>query len=278
MTKVGVASLLVAGGFFCAANLHAARNPEKSTAGDYACSFSALSSYQAPNTSTAVNVGGIFTVAIDKQGTITPGTEVISVDDGGNGSAVCRYDGGSGDVATPPSNGGQGTATFNFTPANGNSNLCPSGSATLKFVPVEDGLQFLYTNSSGFTGNGGCGLAGAPNAGDGDGFKCTYDARSGGKQGSGLSAITFVPSLTKNENPRLASAGGVESYSGMLCPVVGLVGVGLYFHQTLKGNWAVIIPNPPSCPESPFEQVDFVTTKTEILITAPGISNAKCSP
>jgi hypothetical protein len=39
--------------------------------GTYSCGFDSASGYQAPGTNTSVEVGGVFTIAVDKTGAIT---------------------------------------------------------------------------------------------------------------------------------------------------------------------------------------------------------------
>ena len=130
----------------------------RAVAGTYSCGFDSLSGYVAPGINKSVNVGGVFTLTIDNHGAITQGDATLSVDDGGLGSAVCSYASGAGSVGTAPFTGNFGDAALTYTADNANSSLCPSGNASMTFGPVDNGLKFIYSNSSGFTGQGTCGV------------------------------------------------------------------------------------------------------------------------
>lgn len=203
--------------------------PVKSAvAGTYSCGFDAPSGYQAPGTNANVNVGGVFTLTIDSQGTITQGSETLSVDDGGLGPAVCNYGSGGGAISTAFFTGSLGRASLTYQSDNGNSNLCPSGDASIKFAPVSDGLKFIYTNSSGFTGQGTCGVAGPPPS---PGFICNYAVKTDKGTGTGMGGVVFSPALNKKPsvlNMRLTAIFGLDTYPNGLCAIYGPVGFSLY--------------------------------------------------
>ena len=251
----------------------------RAVAGSYSCGFDSLSGYVAPGTGESVHVGGVFTLTIDVHGAITKSDATLSVDDGGDGPAVCGYASGAGNVGTAPFTGEFGAATLTYQAANANSSLCPSGNASMTFGPVNDGLKFIYTNSSGFTGQGSCGVAAVPPS---PSFTCNYNV-IGEAGGTGLASVFFSPRLNQKAtvlNLRSTFVGGTESYPAQICPFFGLFGTSLYptGGGANKGQWAVLTLEPQACPVTPFRQVNFATTATTILITAPGISSATCQP
>src|SRR5580704_4141476 len=81
-------------------------------AGTYSCGFDSASGYQAPGTNASVEVGGVFTIAVDKAGAITQGSADFAVDDGGAGPAVCSYPSGNGSISLEPLLGSLGSATL----------------------------------------------------------------------------------------------------------------------------------------------------------------------
>src|SRR5258708_31209448 len=92
----------------------------KAVAGSYSCGFDSLSGYIAPGTSESVHVGGVFTLTIDAHGAITKSDATLSVDDGGDGPAVCGYASGAGNVGTAPFTGEFGAATLTYQADNAN--------------------------------------------------------------------------------------------------------------------------------------------------------------
>jgi len=272
--------------FMAAVGVSAAGKPEskvgalRAVAGSYACGFDSISGYVASGTSQSVHVGGVFTLTIDNNGAITQSDATLSVDDGGNGPAVCSYASGAGSVGTAPFTGNFGDAALTYQADNANSSLCPSGNASITFGPVDNGLKFVYNNSSGFTGQGTCGVSAAPPS---PMFTCSYNI-SGEAGGAGMAFVNFTPRLNQKPNPipansRWTSLGGIEIYPTQICPFFGFFGVSLYPSGGAgKGKWAVLAAEPQTCPKTPFGDVSFATTDTTILITAPGISSAVCEP
>jgi hypothetical protein len=163
--------------------------------GTYSSGFDATG-YQAPGTNTDVDVGGVFTLTIDGKGNIAQSNATLSVDDGGQGPAVCNYASGAGQVTTLPYTGTLGSASFNYQADQGNSSLCPPSDASLTFGYGPNGLACTYTSSSGFIGHGICELAATPSAGS---FDCSYTAKGDKGTGSGLGSVVFSPHL--NQKP-----------------------------------------------------------------------------
>jgi hypothetical protein len=250
----------------------------RAVAGSYSCGFDSPTGYVAPGTSESVHVGGVFTLTIDNHGAITQSDATLSVDDGGAGPAVCSYASGAGSVGTAPFTGNFGDATLTYQADNANSSLCPSGNASMTFGPVDNGLKFIYSNTSGFTGQGTCGVSAAP---PGPMFTCSYNV-SGEAGGTGLAFVNFSPRLNQKPNPfppntRWTFIGGIEVYPTQICPFFGFLGVSIYpSGGANKGKWGAVAAEPLDCPTTPFGQVNFATTDTTILITAPGISSAVC--
>ena len=245
-------------------------------AGTYSCGFDSFAGYQAPGTNSTVDVGGVFTLTIDSQGTIVKSDATLSVADGGAGPAVCKYGSGSGKIDTAPFTGSLGTAALTYAAANSNSALCPSGDASITFGAVIDGLKFIYTSSSGFTGHGSCGVAAPPTA---KSFTCNYNVKSGKEPGDGVGVGTVIitPSLREKTIFRLSAILGIEKFSGTVCPFFGPLGFAGFAPN--RGSWLVQpVLEPPDCPATPFAQVNFTTDATTIFITAPGISSASCAP
>lgn len=259
-----------------------AKTPLTSLAGDYACGFDSSSDYQAPGTTSSVNVGGIFKITIGKDGMVTGGDSAntaatFSIDDGGAGPAVCTYSSVSGAINAPPFLGVLGDASLNFQPANGNSPLCPPGDGTIAFGPTTDGLKFSYTNTSGFVGQGSCQIAAAPSA---QSFQCTYTAKQKGlADGAGLGWVAFFPKLNEPifPLPHLTLINGREDFASQKCPFVASGGTILIANT---GTWQMTPPVDavPPCPATLFQNVRFTTGPKRIFITAPGISHAQCDP
>ncbi len=242
--------------------------------GTYSCGFDSASGYQAPNTSVSVEVGGVFTIAVDKTGAITQGSADFSVDDGGMGPAVCSYPSGTGLISLQPLLGSLGSATLNLVADNTNSTLCPTGNGSLTFSPTSDGLQFVYTNGAGFVGHGTCGLAAIPSANQ---FQCAYTAKSTTLgTGSGVGTVFFAPKLKDFVISGFAAIYGTDVYASMTCPYLGPVGVAGFVISA--GGWNAPATVPAGCPTTPFQNVNFRTTAKTIIVTAPGLQNVTCSP
>src|SRR5262249_53554454 len=126
---------------------------QRSAAGTYSCGFESTSGYVAPGTSSSALVSGGFTLTLGKDGSFSQGATRLSVSDEGAGPAICDYDAGAGQLTQAPLAGRLGLATSSVAAQAANSALCPSGDATLSFVPAAAGLQFAYSNSSGFVGH-----------------------------------------------------------------------------------------------------------------------------
>jgi len=192
---------------------------------------------------------------------------------------VCNYGSGAGNVGGNNAlNGNFDDATLTYAADNANSSLCPSGNASLTLDPVDNGLKFIYSNSSEFTGQGTCGLSAVPTA---SAFTCSYNINRGG---AGMGLVGFFPRLNQKPNPippnsRATYIGGLDSYPTQICPFFGILGFSLFpVGGANKGQWTVAAPPFPNCPLTPFGEVKFTTTATTIFITAPGISSADCAP
>jgi hypothetical protein len=262
-----------------AARAESAEDAAKATAltavaGTFSCGFDAASGYQAPGTNASVDVGGIFSITIGKDGSVSDSTATLSVDDGGAGPAVCTYASGTGLVSTPPFVGSLGSSTLNLQADSANSPLCPPGDGSLSFSSTTDGLQFIYTNAAGFVGHGSCGLAAVPKAAS---FQCTYSAKNATLgNGSGSGTVFFAPKLTEPSLARFAAIAGKDVYPSLSCPYVGPVGVVLFVVSA--GGWNSPTTAPQGCPATPFENVSFRTTAKTIIVTAPGLANVSCEP
>jgi hypothetical protein len=249
---------------------------KSAVAGSYSCGFDSSAGYQAPGTNSSVDVGGVFTLTFDSSGTISKSDATLSVDDGGAGPAVCNYGSGSGKIDTAPFTGRFGKASLTYQAANGNSAQCPSGDASMTFGPVSDGLKFIYTSSSGFTGHGSCRVAAPPTA---KAFTCNYNVKNGAepRDGVGLGTVFISPTLNQKAVARVAIIIGTEDYPGKPCPFWGPIGFAAYAPNS--GAWIFqTFVELPDCPKTHFGQVTFTTNATTIFITAPGISSASCAP
>jgi hypothetical protein len=242
----------------------------------YACGFDS-SGYTAPGTNTPVNVGGVFTMTIAGDA-VTASDATLSVDNGGEGPAVCTYSSGTGSVVSSGQN--SQNASITYQPANDNSSLCPADSASLTLTPTSSGLSFTYMNADGFEGHGTCGIADAPSSPN---FTCKYTVNNDKGPAAGATTITLKPPLNEKAklNAHLAVTFGLENYPKFICPTIGIFGSATYPLSAKKpnnGNWGVLIYSAPDCPTSPFSKVDFTTSATTIMITAPGLSNPTCTP
>lgn len=278
LVALALVSILLAGPAVNAASDSESNNAavKSAVAGNYSCGFDSFAAYQAPGTNTSVNVGGVFTLTIDNQGMITKSDATLSVDDGGAGPAVCKYGSGAGKIDTAAFTGGFGKASLSYQAANANSVLCPSDDASITFSPVSDGLKFIYTNSSGFTGQGSCAVAAPPTSRS---FTCNYNVKSGDDPGVGvgLSTVIFSPSLNQKTLIRVSAVWGTETYPSKTCPFFAPIGLAPYIPNS--GAWIQLaVIELPNCPSTHFKQVSFTTNSSTISITAPGISSASCAP
>jgi hypothetical protein len=240
----------------------------------YACSLDS-SGYTAPGTNMPVDVGGVFTMTIAGV-RVVRSDATLSVSDGGQGPAVCTYSSGTGSVQANAADSNIQNASISYQPDNQNSSLCPSASASLSFSGSSDGLSFIYTNSDGFIGHGTCGIAGVPS---GSTYSCNYTVKNDKGTGAGLGNIKFDPALSLGAkgNTRNAYGVGGETYPGLLCPTFG-GGFAIFPlpGKRTSGSWGIFAGAPPGCPVWAFNKIDFTSTTTTILITAPGISAATC--
>jgi hypothetical protein len=108
VTLASLSILLIAG---ARASASGGFNPGgvAASAGSYSCGFDSTG-YEAPGTDTDVAVGGVFTLTIGRSGTISQGDFTMSVDDGGAGPAICKYQSGAGQITTVPYIGDLGVA------------------------------------------------------------------------------------------------------------------------------------------------------------------------
>jgi hypothetical protein len=254
-----------------------AAQPASSGTQNYSCSFDSNGNV-APGTDEGVHVGGIFTLTI-RGASITGSNAILSVDDGGDGPAVCEYQGGKGAIATAKR--GADSASLSYESDGSNSTLCPSGSATLSLLRGSDGMTFVYSNESGFSGSGTCAIAGAPEPSQ---FSCKYDIKNAVGTGSGVGGIVIYPPLNQAVQPgKQRSAVGIviaDNYSSphLVCPYFGAGGIANYPLPNMPnmGEWTLTGKSFPGCPASPFFDVHFETAGNTIKITAPGISNPVC--
>lgn len=239
----------------------------------YSCGFDS-SGYTAPGTNQSVNVGGVFTLTING-GSVANSTATLSVDDGGDGPAVCQYSSGNGSIEDGSPSPSFNLATLEYQAANDNSPLCPPGDASLAFMPVSNGLKFIYTNSAGFVGNGNCEVAGTPPPVP---YACSYTVKNSTGTAAGQSLIVINPPFSEQSAKRTALAFGVEAYPNLPCPFLGSGPVTYPSGgQPNQGSWQLTLANPLSgCPKSPLESVNFTTGASAIFITAPGISQSSC--
>jgi hypothetical protein len=273
---VSLASLAILLAMVAAARADSDSSPAAKLAvqGTYSCGFDSASGYQAPGTNSSVEVGGVFTIAVDKTGAITQGSADFSVDDGGMGPAVCSYPSGTGSISLQPLLGSLGSATLNLVADNKNSTLCPPGNGSLAFSPTSDGLQFIYTNGAGFVGHGTCGLAAVPAANQ---FQCTYTAKNTALgNGAGVGTVFFAPKLKDFALSGFAAIYGKDIYPSISCPYAGPVGVAFFLISA--GGWNAPAPVAAGCPTTPFENVNLRTNAKTIIVTAPGLANVTCSP
>ena len=252
----------------------AAGSSRNSLRGKYGCQFDSSSpGYAAPGTNESVHVGGIFTLVIDKAGTITQSNAVLSVDDGGAGPAFCVYQSGTGQIADA-GNGlaGLKSAAISYQAAANNPALCPASVVSLMLNRTSKELVFVYSNSSGIVGSGSCGQQTAgPTI---RAIACAYQI----KGGAGVAVVGFNPALA----PSKPGSGGVSAIETdvednlKLCPFSG---VGTYKAQAADGLWTAILGPPrPGCSGPVIDAVSWVYKGDTIAIIAPGIVNASCQP
>jgi hypothetical protein len=246
--------------------------------GNYSCGFDSAG-YTPTDSQESVNVSGIFSLAIIGS-SVTQSAATLSVSDGGAGTAVCTYASGNGSIANDPSLAGYDTATLTYEPSNTNSPLCPPGNATLTLTPVNDGINFAYTNAAGFIGNGTCGPAGAPIVST---FACRYMINNQKSVGSGAgeTGVAIVPPLTDPVSGQRQVAGlTLDVYQQKTqCPYL-LSGTAVYpvaLDEPTQGEWQIGGPTLPGCPVvPPMGEVNFTTTKDTILVTSPQVSSVVC--
>ena len=239
-------------------------------AGDYACGFDGDSGYLPPGANSAVEVGGIFSLTIDKSGALSASAATLSIGDAETGT-VCKYGSGSGSVGTAPTVANLGEATLNLNSSNGNSASCPSGDGTLDFGPTKDGLEFVYTNASGFVGHGDC-SRGAAVIPPRMSFHCSYEVDQAALgHGSGVANIGLWV------RQPLASIFGVESFRARdNCSFRGSGQSATQVTDVFSGTWSVPTTPEDGCPHTPLENASFVATERTVSISAPGVSHAIC--